>query len=336
MVWSAGNFEHEDSVYAIDLMAVLRTTDLTVSYGTRQALSALDVEVPEGVSGLLGKNGAGKSTLFKTLLGFLVPTRGSAEVLGVPVRGRPHELRLRVGYFPERSVFVPGLTAVEIVTLAGELGGLSRTDALAQAHDMLWFAGLGDARYRLVEEFSTGMQQRTKLAMSLVHDPELVLLDEPTSGLDPVGRRQMLELVRDVGKRGVSVMLSTHLLHDVEQVCDSVVVLDKGRLALEGRLDALRERPGHAGCVYEIRIREDTPGAFRNALSSHDVVIEEDSHGQLKITLSASDSSEAPSTRFLFEAARSAGAEIRHLRRFETNLEETFLTAVAVNAPDVS
>ena len=336
MVWSAGNFEQADSVYAIDLMAVLRTTDLTVSYGTRQALSALDVEVPEGVSGLLGKNGAGKSTLFKTLLGFLVPTRGTAEVLGVPVRGRPHELRLRLGYFPERSVFVAGLTAVEMVALAGELGGLSRTDALARAHDMLWFAGLGDARYRLVEEFSTGMQQRTKLAMSLVHDPELLLLDEPTSGLDPVGRRQMLELVRDVGKHHVSVMLSTHLLHDVEQVCDSVVVLDKGRLALEGRLDALRQRPGHAGCVYEIRIREDTPGAFRNALSSHDVVIEEDSHGQLKITLPAGDSSEAPSTRFLFEAARSVGAEIRHLRRFETNLEETFLTAVDVNAPDVS
>ena len=336
MVWSVGNFEHAGSVYAIDLMAVLRTTNLTVTYGTRPALSALDVEVPEGVSGLLGPNGAGKSTLLKTLLGFLEPTGGSAEVLGVPVRGRPHELRLRLGYFPERSVFVPGLTAVEMVALAGELGGLSRTNALARAHDMLWFTGLGDARYRLVEEFSTGMQQRTKLAMALVHDPELLLLDEPTSGLDPMGRRQMLELVRDIGKRRVSVMLSTHLLHDVEQVCDSVVVLDKGKLALEGRLDALRQRPGHAGRVYEIRIREDTPGAFQEALSSHDVAIEEDSHGQLRITLSASDSAEAPSTRFLFEAARSAGAEIRHLRRFETSLEETFLTAVDVHPFDVS
>ena len=340
MVWSVGNFEHADPVYAIDLMAVLRTTDLTVRYGTRPALSALDVEVPEGVSGLLGRNGAGKSTLLKTLLGFLVPERGSLEVLGVPVRGRPHRLRLRLGYFPERSVFVPGLSSVEMVALAGELGGLSRTNALARAHDMLWFTGLGDARYRLVEEFSTGMQQRTKLAMALVHDPELLLLDEPTSGLDPVGRRQMLELVRDVGKRGVSVMLSTHLLHDVEQVCDSVVVLDKGTLALAGRLDVLRQHSaghsGHSGCVYEIRIREDTPGSFRNALSSGDVSIEEDSHGQLRITLSASDSSEAPSTRFLFEAARSAGAEIRHLRRFETSLEETFLTAVKLHPLDGS
>ena len=322
-------------------MAVLRTTDLTVQYGTRRALSALDVEVAEGVCGLLGPNGAGKSTLLKTLLGFLVPTRGSAEVLGVPVRGRPHELRLRLGYFPERSVFVPGLTAVETVALAGELGGLSRTNALARAHDMLWFSGLGDARYRLVEEFSTGMQQRTKLAMSLVHDPELLFLDEPTSGLDPIGRRHMLELVRDIRKRGVSVMLSTHLLHDVEQVCDHVVVLDKGKLVLEGKLDSLRQHPGHARCVYEIRIREDTPGAFQKELSSQDVAIEiaEDTHGQLKITLPASDSSRAPSTRFLFEAARSAGVEIRHLQRFEPDLpdlEATFLAAVDIAASDGS
>ena len=318
-------------------MAVLRTTDLTVHYGSRRALSALDVEVPEGVCGLLGPNGAGKSTLLKTLLGFLVPTRGSAEVLGVPVRGRPHALRMRLGYFPERSVLVPGLSSVETVALAGELGGLSRTDALARAHDMLWFSGLGDARYRLVEEFSTGMQQRTKLAMSLVHDPELLLLDEPTSGLDPIGRRHMLELVRDVRKRGVSVMLSTHLLHDVEQVCDNVVVLDKGKLVLEGRLDKLRQHAGHAKCVYEIRIREDTPGAFQKALSSQDVAIEiaEDTHGQLKITLPTSDSSRAPSTKFLFEAARAAGAEIRHLQRFEPDLEETFLAAVDVDVNDI-
>lgn len=324
----ARNFRRVHSVYAIDLMTVLTTNHLTVRYGKREALSALDVSVPEGVSGLLGPNGAGKSTLLKTVLGFLEPSKGSAEVLGVPVRGRPYQLRLRLGYFPERNVFVPGLTSVEMVALAGELGGLTRTDALARAHDVLWFTGLGDARYRLVEEFSTGMQQRTKLAMSLVHDPELLLLDEPTSGLDPVGRRQMLDLVLEVGKRGVSVILSTHLLHDVEQVCQNVIVLDKGRLALVGKLDALRQHPGW---VYEIRVREETPGAFKSALSDHNLAIAEDSHGQLTITLVASDSAEPPSTRFLFEAARSAGAEIRHLRRFEANLEDKFLGAVEAN-----
>lgn len=333
VVWSVGTSGTPFSFYEIEFMAVLKATDLTVRYGTRTALSSLSVEVAEGVSGLLGPNGAGKSTLLKTVLGFLEPARGTVEVLGVSAGGRPQELRLRLGYSPERHVFVPGLTSVETVALAGELGGLARTDALARAHDVLWFTGLGDARYRLVEEFSTGMQQRTKLAIALVHDPDLVLLDEPTSGLDPVGRRQMLDLVRDVGKRKVSVILSTHLLHDVEQVCDSVVVLDQGRLALEGRLDSLRRHPGWA---YEVRVREDSPGAFKRALRDHELTIDEDSHGHLRITLSAGDSRDAPSTRFLFEAARSAGAEIRHLRRFETHLEDEFLGAVDFAASDDS
>jgi ABC-2 type transport system ATP-binding protein len=306
-------------------MAVLTTTNLTVHYGPHRALADLNVEIPEGISGLLGPNGAGKSTLLKTLLGFIEPTHGSVEVLGTLVHGRPESIRQRLGYFPERSVFIPGLSAIEMVALAGEIGGLRRSDALARAHDVLWFTGLGEARYRPVEEFSTGMQQRTKLAMSIVHDPELVLLDEPTSGLDPVGRRQMLDLVRDVGKRRVSVMLSTHLLHDVEQVCENVVALDKGTLALEGRLDALRQHPGW---VYEVRVRENSPGAFRDALSPHGLKLQEDNHGQLRITLPPTQSSEEPSTRFLFEAARSIGAEIRHLRRYETSLEEEFLTAV--------
>jgi len=307
-------------------MPVLTVTDLTVHYGARAAISTLDLEVATGITGLLGPNGAGKSTLLKTLLGFIEPSSGSARVLDVPVKGHPHELRSRLGYFPERSVLVPELTAVETVGLAGEIGGLSRTDALSRAHEVLWFTGLGEARYRKVEEFSTGMLQRTKLAIALVHDPELVLLDEPTSGLDPVGRRQMLELVKEVGERGISVLLSTHLLHDVEQVCDSVVLLDKGKLALQGQLDALRK---HHGWVYEIRVREEEPGAFARALTSRGLAIEEDLDGLLKVTLESTDENGSPwAARSLFEIARASGAEIRHLRRFEKNLEEQFLSAV--------
>lgn len=300
-------------------MTLLRAQDLTVRYGKKEALTSLSLDLDAGVIGLLGPNGAGKSTLLKTLLGFLEPSRGSAEVLGLPIGERGHALRQRLGYFPERPVFVPGLTAIETVALAGEIGGLARTDALARAHEVLWFAGLGEARYRLVEQFSTGMQQRTKLAMSLVHDPDFVLLDEPTSGLDPVGRRQMLDLVREIGERGVSVLLSTHLLHDVETVCDSVVLLDKGKLALQGELSELKQQPGW---VYEIRVREDEPGAFRDALAARGLTIDEDRDGQLRITL------EERPTRFLFEVAHASGAEIRHLRRFERSLEEQFLSAV--------
>jgi ABC-2 type transport system ATP-binding protein len=302
------------------MSSILRVESLTVRYGHREALSSLDLELGPGVSGLLGPNGAGKTTLLKTLLGFVSPASGRVEILGRPLSESSPELRRHLGYFPERSVLVPGLSAVETVALAGELGGLERSEALARAHEMLWFAGLGEARYRPVEEFSTGMRQRAKLAMSVVHDPDLLLLDEPTSGLDPAGRRQMLELVREIGKRGVSVVLSTHLLHDVEEVCEHAVVLNRGRLVLSGRLSELGRHPGW---VYEIRVREERPGSFRAALLGRGIETTEEIDGLVRVNLAE------PSTRLLFETARSVPAEIRHLKRFERSLEDRFLSAVA-------
>ncbi len=299
---------------------VIQTENLTVRYGLREALTSLTVRIRKGAVGLLGPNGAGKSTLIKTLLGWLPPAVGTAEVLGKQVLRQSLEIRQRVGYLPERNVFVPGLTAVEAVALAGELGGLPRPVALERAHEMLRFAGLGEARYRPVESYSTGMLQRTKLATALVHDPELVLLDEPTNGLDPVGRRQMLDLIRDINHRhGISVLLSTHLLHDVEAVCDSVVLLRAGKLILCGDLEALKRKPGG---MYELRVKELTPGRFASALSARGAVVSESPDGLLRITL------EDPDTRFLFETAKTVGAELRYLRRFEPSLEEVFLNAV--------
>lgn len=299
---------------------IIRTENLTVRYGLHEALSSLSVQIRSGAVGLLGPNGAGKSTLLKTLLGFLRPAGGTIEVLGKQVHGQLLELRLRLGYLPERQVFIPGLTAVETVALAGELGGLSRTPALERAHEVLRFSGLGDARYRLVEGYSTGMLQRTKLAMALVHDPELVLLDEPTSGMDPAGRRQMLDLIQQVDRRhGISVLLSTHLLQDVEAVCDGVVLLKEGKLVMHGDLQKLKRKPGS---IYEVRVREETPGRFAAALTGRGLVVSEDRDGLLRIPLTGSD------TRFLFETASTVGAELRHLKRFEPSLEELFLTAV--------
>jgi ABC-2 type transport system ATP-binding protein len=290
---------------------------LTVRYGAREALSSLDLDVEPGVTGLLGPNGAGKSTLLKTLLGFLRPARGRVEVLGQQVSEASAEIRRSLGYFPERAVVIPELNAVESVALAGEIGGLARKDALARAHEMLWFTGLGEARYRPVEEFSTGMRQRTKLAMALVHDPELVLLDEPTSGLDPHGRRQMLDLVREVGRRGISVLLSTHLLHDVEDVCERVVLLHRGRLVLGGRLSDLSSS---SASVYEVRVREEEPGRFREELTRQGLECAEEHDGLLRVSLRE--------PRPLFDAAAKTSAEIRHMRRFERSLEEQFLSAI--------
>jgi ABC-2 type transport system ATP-binding protein len=155
--------------------------------------------------------------------------------------------------------------------------------------------------------------------MALVHDPNVLLLDEPTSGLDPSGRRQMLDLVREIGRRGISVLLSTHLLHDVEDVCERVVLLHRGRLVLGGRLSELSQS---SGWVYEIRVREEAPGGFRRELANRGIETAEEHDGLLRVAF------QEPSTRLLFEAAEKASAEIRHLRRFEKSLEDRFLTAV--------
>jgi ABC-2 type transport system ATP-binding protein len=241
-------------------------------------------------------------------------------VLGFDVLRQTRDIRLRVGYFPERMAYIPSLNAVETVALAGELGGLPRATALERAHEVLRFSGLGEARYRPVENYSTGMLQRTKLAIALVHDPELLLLDEPTSGLDPAGRRQMLDLIQQVSRRhGISVFLSTHLLHDVESVCDGVVLLQHGKLIMQGPLDVLKHSTGK---VYQIRAREQVPGRFAAALTDQGMSVNESEDGLLNVSMRDAD------TRALFSVARDTGAELRHLERFEPSLEEVFLTAV--------
>ncbi len=299
---------------------IIQTEGLTVRYGSLEALSSLDVRVTPGTVGLLGPNGAGKSTLLKTLLGFIRPSAGRVEVLGFDVLGQARDIRLRVGYFPERMAYIPSLNAVETVALAGELGGLPRSTALERAHEVLRFSGLGEARYRLVENYSTGMLQRTKLAVALVHDPELLFLDEPTSGLDPSGRRQMLDLIQQVSRHhGISVFLSTHLLHDVESVCDSVVLLQHGKLVMQGSLEVLKQSTGK---VFQIRAREKVPGRFAAALADQGISVNESEDGLLHVGMKDSD------TRTLFDIARTAGAELRHLERFEPSLEEVFLAAV--------
>ena len=169
--------------------------------------------------------------MLKALLGFIVPERGRMRVLGLDVAESPLEIRARVGYMPESDAHIPGMNAVSFVAYCGELAGLPRVDAMQRAHEVLFYVGLGEARYRNVETYSTGMKQRIKLAQALVHDPDLLFLDEPTNGMDPKGRDEMLELVRDLvgAQQGVNVIVSSHLLPDVEYTCDHVVVMDKGR-----------------------------------------------------------------------------------------------------------
>src|SRR6187551_3829691 len=230
---------------------VVRADQLTVRFGKNFALKDVTAVFPPGAVGLLGPNGAGKSTLLKALLGFLVPEKGSMKVLGLDVASSPLEIRERIGYMPESDSHIPGMNAVTFVAYCGQLSGLPAVDAMQRAHEVLYYVGLGEARYRNVETYSTGMKQRIKLAQALVHDPDLLFLDEPTNGMDPKGRDEMLELIRDIAhNKGLNLILSTHLLPDVEFACDHVVVMDKGTIATAGPIAELK---GPRGSVYEVR-----------------------------------------------------------------------------------
>jgi ABC-2 type transport system ATP-binding protein len=207
------------------------------------ALKGMSLSLEEGIVGLLGPNGAGKSTLLKTLLGLLEPSAGNGTVLGVGLgTGEAAKLRSRIGYMPEYDALIEDATAYDQVAFWGELSGLDPESARDRAHEVLYFVGLDEARYRAVSGYSTGMRQRVKLAQALVHSPELIFLDEPTNGLDPDGRRRMLELVLKVhAELGTGVILASHLLGDVERVADQLVILDKGRISASGSMAGLRK-----------------------------------------------------------------------------------------------
>src|SRR6476646_3835182 len=229
-------------------MPLISLTAVSRTFGAFTALDGITLSLPPGRIGLLGPNGAGKSTLLKILMGLLPPTAGVGRVLDQQLGGDGDSegnwrLRRLIGFMPEADALVPGLTGVEYVSLAGELYGMPRREAQRRAHEVLSYLELEEARYRRVEEYSTGMKQRAKLAQALVHDPPVLLLDEPTSGLDPAGRDAMLRLVVALGTdHGKSVILSTHLLADVEAVCERVVIIAGGRIRGQGTVAELCSR----------------------------------------------------------------------------------------------
>jgi ABC-2 type transport system ATP-binding protein len=305
-----------------DSDAVVSLENVTVTYGRNQALAEVTTTFERGAVGLLGPNGAGKSTMIKSLLGFVAPSQGRMRVLGMDVATSPIAIRARIGYMPENDAHIPGMNAVSFVAYCGELAGLPRTDAMQRAHEVLFYVGLGEARYRNVETYSTGMKQRIKLAQALVHDPDLLFLDEPTNGMDPKGRDEMLELVRDLAhNKGVNLILSSHVLPDVEYTCDSVVVMDKGRIAASGPIEALKQPRGR---VYELRVKTSSDiEQFFGQLRSAGLECHATDEDVVRVFVPGEGGA-----RQLFALASAGGVQVRHLRPSVPTLEDVFAHAV--------
>jgi ABC-2 type transport system ATP-binding protein len=308
--------------------SAVRLDHVTVAYGTQRALRDVSAVFPKGAVGLLGPNGAGKSTMLKSLLGFIAPASGTLEVLGLNVAARPLEVRAKLGYMPETDGHIPGMNAVTFVAYAAQLAGLPKADAMQRAHEVLFYVGLGEARYRNIETYSTGMKQRIKLAQALVHDPDLLFLDEPTNGMDPKGRDEMLELIRDIAhNKGINLILSSHLLPDVEYTCDYVVVMDKGTVATHGPIEALK---GPGGRVYEVRVKA-TPvsmPAFVQALQTNGFQCHETDEDVMRVFVSGDLTEPGDDQRRLCRIAQQIPVQVRHMRPSLPTLEDVFARAI--------
>jgi ABC-2 type transport system ATP-binding protein len=292
---------------------------VTKTYGNIRALNNLSLTVPVGAIGLLGPNGSGKTTMIRTLLGLIPVDSGSGEVLGMDFRQRQRDIRRKVGFAPEDECLFPHIVGVEFVAYAGELVGMSSGDSLQRAHEVLDYVGLGEARYRFVETYSTGMKQRLKLASAIVHDPLLLIMDEPTNGMDPAGRQEILDLAYDLAhNKGMNLLFSSHLLPDVEAVCDYVIVLGSGKLLAQGQIQELKQLHEQ---MYEVRLKADMkPFAARLAELGCNAETHDD---LLRVRIPAGQSQQ-----LLWNLAAERNEQIRYLRPQRSTLEEIFLSAV--------
>ena len=296
------------------MAALLEVDDLTKTYdGAVRALDELAVSLEPGVIGLVGANGAGKSTFFRILLGLTRPDSGTVVVDGIDVGLDPIAVRSRLGYMPEHDCLPTDQSAADVVSMLGEIAGLPARAARQRASDVLDLVGLDEARFRPIEGFSTGMRQRVKLAQALVADPKLVLLDEPTAGLDPQGRHEMLELVRRLGTFGISVIMATHLLDDVQTTCDQVVMIDAGRLVASGRTQDLLHTTGV--------VRVDVAGRGQELLAAlPGRTAELLADGTVEVSIAGDDDLDA-----IVAAVGDAGLPLHGLTSQRSSLDDVFL-----------
>ena len=301
----------------------LSAKDVTVRFGPVVALDGFTVDIPEGVIGLLGPNGAGKSTFIKAALGLVPLDRGSISVGGLDSQTQSLRIRDDIGYMPEHDCLIPSMSSVELVSYMGQVSGMGQRDAMQRCHEVLDFVGIGEERYRLVRSYSTGMKQKVKLAQAIVHDPALLFLDEPTSGMDPNGREEMLDLVRRIGATGKTIIVSSHILQEVERVCGHAVIISEGRLVREGKMGALMA--GEEG-LQNLTVRGDAKAldAFSRALGAACSISKRTDEGVGQTSFSVRDCGDG---RRIFALAREHGVQVRSYTPDRMSLEDVFLQA---------
>ena len=250
--------------------AIVTSEKVSKWYGQVIGINDVTVSVPAGITGLLGPNGAGKSTLMKLITGQLKPSQGSVQVLGQPIWGNPG-IFTRIGFCPEQDAFYDRMTGLEWVTALVRLNGFSEREATDAARRALGAVELLDASDKKIGAYSKGMRQRVKLAQAIVHDPELLILDEPLSGMDPLMRRKTIRLIRDWAKAGRSVLVSSHILHEIESMTSNILLINNGRILAEGDVHHIRDLiDEHPHTVY---VRGADPrGLARQFLTRDDVL----------------------------------------------------------------
>ncbi len=250
--------------------AVVAADHLSKWYGQVIGLNDVSVAVPGGITGLLGPNGAGKSTFLKLITGQLRPSKGSVTVLGEPIWQNP-ALYFRIGFCPEQDAFYERMTGLEWVTALVRLNGLGEAEAAACATRALEAVDLTDAAGKKIGAYSKGMRQRVKMAQAIAHDPELLILDEPLSGMDPIMRRRTIRMIKDWGRAGKSVIVSSHILHEIEAMTSNILLINQGRILAEGNVHQIRDLiDEHPHTVY---IKADETRALAREFLAYDDVL---------------------------------------------------------------
>jgi ABC-2 type transport system ATP-binding protein len=249
---------------------IIAADHLSKWYGQVIGLNDVSVTVPPGVTGLLGPNGAGKSTFMKLVTGQLKPSKGSIQVLGEPIWGNP-SLYFKIGFCPEQDSFYERMTGLEWVTALVRLNGVTETEGTAMARRALETVDLVDAADKKIGAYSKGMRQRIKMAQALAHDPELLILDEPLAGMDPIARRKTIRMIKDLGRAGRSVLVSSHILHEIESMTANILLINQGRIVAEGNVHQIRDLiDEHPHTVY---IKADQTRALAREFLAQDDVL---------------------------------------------------------------